>query len=185
MAYGPGLYLAVWMDGRNSTNQDIFGRRLDSQGKLQGLELQMAATTTTKLNPAVVGSGAGYLVAWTDGGKSIKGALAGKTTGPTATPTLRSTTGLLTHPALAFDGCKYSLAWSEKVSLIALGYDVMALPVTTAGVPATGQLSKITHSGDQAEAVMASRGSERSLVLFSDSRTSGNDTDIYAGTYKP
>ncbi len=116
IAFGAGEYLAVWSDNRDSSNADIWGARVSTDGSvLDTIGIQVAATTGIQSNPAVTYDGTQFVVAWEDfqtvNGtvSNIKVAHVSTAGAVTAVGAVASTAGSQTTPNLASAGAGSSL----------------------------------------------------------------------------
>jgi hypothetical protein len=67
IAFGGGEYLVAWSDLRDSSDADIWGTRVGSDGTvLDTLGLQIGATAGVQSRPAVTFDGTAFVVAWED-----------------------------------------------------------------------------------------------------------------------
>ena len=67
IAFGGGIYLAVWQDDRDSPASDIWAARLGADGTiLDPLGILIAAGPGTQSTPAVAYDGSSFVVAWED-----------------------------------------------------------------------------------------------------------------------
>mgnify|MGYP005837855885 CR=1 FL=1 len=65
VAFGGGVFLAVWQDFRNERDYDILAARISPEGKvLDGQPIPIAAAPRNQALPAVASDGQGFLVAW-------------------------------------------------------------------------------------------------------------------------
>ncbi len=59
-------YLAVWQDGRNTSQQDVYGAMLDSDGTVSAADVEISVMVTNQYRPDVACTGGGCLVVWQD-----------------------------------------------------------------------------------------------------------------------
>jgi MYXO-CTERM domain-containing protein len=186
LAWDGTNYLVVWMNWRGY-QYDIIGTRVSPAGVvLDGAGIAISTAPGDQVYPAVAWDGSNYLVAWIDersghydiyGGRvSAAGAvLDGSGILISTTTTTTTPKEAQAHPALAWNGSNYLVAWKDgrwatsdiygaRVSPAGAVLDAPAFPVATA-------------ENDQSFPAVAWDGSNY-LVVWSDLRSAAN-LDIY------
>ena len=178
-ALGSG-FLVVWEDSRNATTNgvDIYGTRVTSAGTITdpaGIPISRAASD--QLAPAVASAGPNALVVWQDSRNvasaiDIYGAIVqnnGTVSDPAGIP-ITTDSGPQFSPAVAFNGNRYLVAWSDfNGTAVALS----GARVTTAGAVSDSPAISIDPSGtDHLQPSVAAVGT-MFLVVWEDYRNAG------------
>jgi len=186
-------YLVVWEDYRNAgtTGVDIYGTRVTGDGAVQDpTGIPISTATSDQLAPAVAGGTSGYLVAWQDGrnlatsgsdiyGSRVTSAGAVLDGGGLAICTANAAQY---SAAVAFDGKKYLVVWSDERNLGVTGVDVYGTRVSTSGtVLDSPNLPIIQAAGDDIFPAVASAAGAF-LVVWEDGRNSATTGDEIYGT---
>lgn len=178
-ALGSG-FLVVWEDGRNAPKNgvDIYGARVTSAGTVTdpaGLPISSAASD--QLAPAVASAGATALVVWQDARNlasdiDIYGAMVrdnGTVSNPSGIP-ITTETGPQFSPAVAFNGIRYLVAWSD---FNGVAVALSGARVTTAGVVSDSPAIAIDPSDtEHLQPAVAAVGT-MFLVVWEDYRNAG------------
>lgn len=110
-------YLVLWQDSRNGTDFDVYGARVGSTGVLDRDGFAMVVAPGDQLAPTVASDGAGYFVAWSDLRSGVGSDVYGTRM---VTPGIRPANVVLAggagdqvQPAVAFDGIRFLLVWTD------------------------------------------------------------------------
>ncbi|WP_437878734.1 hypothetical protein [Sorangium sp. So ce513] len=148
---GQGL-LVLWQD-QDGTGSVVRGRRATLEGTVQGDAFDLARSDAAESWPIAAATGDGVLVTWMDAGKSVLGAFDGGRI-ERSTPLDQAQ-----FPAVATDGERTALAWTEGATLL------FARP-GQAGAP----LDPIAHHGVAAKLTRAALGGGDAFLAWEDTR---------------
>ncbi|MFW5875241.1 MAG: hypothetical protein ACOCXM_00760, partial [Myxococcota bacterium] len=182
-------WFVVWQDDRGSTDLDIFGTRVDSDGSVKDPEgLPIVTEDGDQDEPDVASDGTSYLVAWADGrndattGLDIYGSRVA-TDGTVLDPSgvaLSNAPDVQRLPAVGSTGSGWLVAWTDARLSGTGDFDVHATRVSSTGaVLDPSGFSVSAETGHQAVPAIASEGTEY-LVVWEDRRdSSSNGWDVY------
>ena len=175
-------YLVVWVDERNDagSGSDIYGRRVDADGSRLGEDFAINAALTDQEDPAIVSTGAGYLVVWVDSrkihprGTDIYGqrlSATGELIGNPFRVCGAKALGFDHAPAIAWDGSETLVVWSDSRNETERNYDIFGRRVSADGVPqgADFRISGTSAVADEYKPAVAWNGTEY-LVVWEDLR---------------
>ena len=139
-------YLVVWEDERDEPTRgsDIYGRRVDADGSPLGEDFTISAALTDEEDPAIVSTGAGYLVVWVDSRAlhprrtDIYGQRLSATGEPIGNPIRVCGAGALGFeqaPAVAWNGSEALVVWEDGRNEANRNYDIHGRRVSADGVP--------------------------------------------------
>jgi hypothetical protein len=121
VAAGNNIYLVVWSEAVSSSQQDVYGARVDATtgALLDSQPIRIAQGPSTQSSPAAAFDGTHFLVVWSqyDNTSSIYGTRVSATTGALLdTPRLISrdstgSAGFASVADIAFDGTNYLVVW--------------------------------------------------------------------------
>ncbi len=187
-----GEYLPAWQDYRSGSNWDVYARRVNADGSLEGEEVLVSAGLAQEAQEqpaAAYGSAAQtHLVVWRDGrggngdvyGQLVTsgGALVGESF------TIAGESGYTERqPAVAYDAHHgvYLVVWAQQLSLAQEEYwDIYGRRVGGDGTLLGSALALCTASGDQTAPAVAYNAQTGSfLVTWQDARA-GDAADVYA-----
>jgi len=175
-------YLVVWEDERDEATRgsDIYGRRVDADGSHLGEDFAISAALTDQEDPAIVSTGAGYLVLWVDSrtlnprGTDIYGqrlSATGELIGDPFRVCGAGALGFDHAPAIAWDGSETLVVWSDGRNDADRGTDVYGRRVSADGAPqgADFRISGTNAVADEYNPAVAWNGTGY-LVVWEDSR---------------
>lgn len=180
-------YMVVWQDARSSTDNDLYGRRIDADGFFLTDNLALVTTAEGQSDPALAYNQAAdnYLLVWDDlrgGYYDIYYVLldaAGSPAGPEE-PVGSSPSGM--EPALAYNAelNQYLIVWYKSGYTYA-GYDVAGQIVNADGSPAGPHLTICEDPEIQWRPRVAYNATlHQYLVVWADWRNmAGTGADIY------
>jgi hypothetical protein len=183
VAFNGTHYLVAWWDNVGSLPNDaIRGRVISTAGQLLGSEFTVGYDfdgSTTRSTPAVASDGAGFLVVWRDDrlnfadifGQRVNVNTAGAASLAGGNFLISPGSGVQFHPAVAWGGSAYLVAWSEDPFSNANAFDVIGATVSAAGA-ISAPFPVCSASGNQAVAGCAiGFDGTNFLVAFEDRRT--------------
>ncbi len=142
VAYGGGMYLAVWSDSRISTSQyNIYAARINTSGTVldpSGIAVG-PLTATVQYCPSVASNGSAFYAVW--GNYSTPGGLYGRFvyTNGTVSDTFKLATGdYIYGTAIACSGANFMVIWAEYV---ASAFALKGLIVSSSGNPVGSQFT--------------------------------------------
>jgi hypothetical protein len=174
VACGPAGTLAVWADGRDSGNSDIYGARIGQAGQvLDTAGIRISRVSRSSSYPAAA-AGDSFLVLWS----------AGCLLGARVTPfgSVLDTSGIAvavsanhqSEPAVASDGSDYLAVWQDYRG-IESGFDIHGSRVTSgARVLDPAPIAVSSTTNDQLSPSVAA-GNGQYLVVWQDARDDSND----------
>lgn len=182
-------YLAVWVDGR-ADRGDLYFARASSTGDLRdSLSSPLVTSAGEQHSPALAFGGGVSLAAWID---STSTTTPGDVRAARISPTgqildslpllLTNTTWDEFHPAIAFDGTNFLVAWLDARA--AMRSDVYGVRVSPQGVVLDAMPVQLTNFASQKDDLaLAGAASGGGFILaWVDSRPS-TQTDLYVGRY--
>ncbi|HTM19820.1 MAG TPA: hypothetical protein VL172_04910, partial [Kofleriaceae bacterium] len=187
-------FMIAWYDNRNSIG-DIYGTRAGPAGGWGPYDpggLLIAKAGNKEQLPAVAFDGTNYQVVWQDHRKvnwndtDIYAARVSGTVNPDGTSTVLGTFGVATstaiqaRPDVAFDGANYLVVWQDNRSGT---MDIWGTRVSPAGtvLDTSGLDISGNQTGTQELPAVAFGSNATYLVVWRDTRTPGNNGDIWAG----
>ena len=188
VAWNGNSFLVVWQKTFFSTDHDILGRRVSSDGTVLGTStITISTPVTEQLSPAVAAAGtsaagSAFYVTWADnrnGNYDIYGARVDSTgtiLDPSGTRVTQSTNDELV-PDVAWNGTSFQVVYQYQ--FLTTDADVLGQQVDSSGAPILGpQLVSDTLANERDPALASDRA--KWLVVWADDR-SGNG-DIYGTT---
>jgi len=192
VAYGGGVYLAVWSDRRSGTEYDVYGTFVDSSGNptstesfLISVDSMGSPLPTSQDRPAAAFNGTEFLVVWT--GKygedaysrvyASRVSLTGQVRDPNGVAVSGVTTVDVYFPKVASNGVDWEVVW-QRDGLFDLG-QVYAARVNSSGVPQNTIAIAATSNADIQPAIAwngVSGSGSQYMVVWEDQ---GVDSDIY------
>jgi Protein of unknown function (DUF3152) len=160
VAFDGSSFVVVWQDDRSaSTRPDVYGARVSSAGVLVDPGgIAISSGPGGQLAPAVAGTGAGALVAWTDG-PDIRGARfsqAGAVLDPGGFA-VSAAAGAQLDPAVAFGGSSSLVVWEDHRG--GVGADLYGARVSAAGaVLDPAGIAVAADAGDERDPAVAFDG---------------------------
>ena len=188
IAFDGTNFLVVWSDGRNGSDNDIYGARVTPTGVvLDTAGIAISTAAGSQGSPTLSFDGVNFLVVWQDGRSDIYGdiygarvTLAGAVLDPQgiAVSTAASQQG---SPALAFYGESFLVAWQDTRGGT---WNIYGARVTPTGlVLDTAGIAISTAASGQYNPALAFDG-ENFLAVWHDERTS-HYSDIYGARVTP
>ena len=174
VAFGDPAYLVVWRDGRNGSDQQIYGTRVSQSGTVLDSSFVISSGAHRTDYPAVTFGRDNYLVAWMDNRngwpRSIWGARVDASGSVLDTSGITISAGEISHryPSVASDGTDYLVVWSDTrpgsgVNIYGARVSGSGAVLDTSGIP----ISTIVN--DQTNPSVAFDGTNY-LVVWQDSR---------------
>jgi hypothetical protein len=167
VAYGGGVFLVAWIDGR----QQLWATRVDRNGTVID-QSGIGLSTEYSFGPAVAFDGTNFLVVW--GGS---GPIHGRRVSPAGAVLDPVPIELSTSPGepeVSFGGGSYLVVWSGRVSDVAPS-DVLATRLSPEGVvlqPANVPI--VTPEGEQGQVDIAFNGTHHLVVWHQGEPSSSN-----------
>lgn len=179
VAFGAGVYLAVWSDGRSPESAAVYATRIGPSGVvLDGLSIPVGAKGSF-VSAQPLFNGTNFLVAWTGSGAGSSD-LVGTFVDPAGGVQVGQPTTFVVspddQPAIAFDGTNFLVTWSSSNDLF--GRRLSANGVILDLVPFTVS----SEPGGQRDSASAFGGGQF-LVVWRDLR--GVDADVYGARVTP
>jgi hypothetical protein len=135
VAFVDGVFVVVWADRRASTNWDVYGARVATDGGvLDPGGFRVTSTSGHQITPAIAAGPGVALAVWQDSflNASIQAARITPAGGVGAAFPVSTAAFLLAAPAVGFDGASFVVTWQDEPAL--LEPDVRAARVTPDGV---------------------------------------------------
>jgi hypothetical protein len=173
VAFDGRNFLIVWSDDRvkpdpDHPQDDIFGARVTRTGVvLDRGGIPISTAESQQFDPSVAFDGSHFLVVWTDFGSGF-GDIYGARISPAGKVldangfVIASGDKEQLDPAVAFDGTRYLVAWSEESDP---AYDIFAARITRAGEP-RGRAIRVSTGGNASSAPSIASGNENFLVAW-------------------
>ena len=121
LAYGNGQYLAVWQDIRSRTRWEIYGTRIDRDGRVLDPEgIPIAVGERNSRHPQVAWDGENFFVVWMEENHGRGWDVAGVRLSPRGKVLdaerimIAQAPGDQTHPALAWGEDQYWVVWMDQ-----------------------------------------------------------------------
>jgi hypothetical protein len=135
LAFNGSQYFIAWHDGRNGTDFNVYGARIDTSGNvLDHTPIPIATQVVYQQLPAVAACGENYLIAWQDDRfanvYAARVDAAGTLLDPTGFP-ITTANHEQEAPAAIFDGAKYFVVWHDGRNVSGTG--IYGTRVTTSG----------------------------------------------------
>jgi hypothetical protein len=109
-------FVVAWIDQRDG-NEEVYLARLDATGTKIGSDIRVTVDANRSRNPAIVGTGNGFAVAWSDnrdGDSEIYMArFASDASRIEDDVRVTNAVGNSSHPSLAWTGNTYALSWQD------------------------------------------------------------------------
>ncbi len=167
MAANSSLWMLVWEDRRSSANPDIYGARVDGDGRLldtNGLAICSALQSQTL--PAIAANGEDFFAAWADSRNSttsldIYGVFLPADGLPSASDIriVRQAAYQQTAPSVAAYGGDYFVAWQEAVAGLTNNFNLVGVSLADNGAVLPGSLALVnTNAYDQVAPRLAVMG---------------------------
>ena len=192
VAFDGRNFLVVWADDRVSPDtenpqDDVFGARVTRAGVVLDRDgIPISTTEGQQFDPSVAFDGSRFLVVWTDYGSGFGDIFGARMT--TNGKVLEANGFVISsgdkgqgEPAVAFDGTRYLVAWSEESGD---GYDIFGARLSREGRNLDPKAIRISTGGRAWEAPAVAFGDEHYLVAWTDWET-GYSQDILGARVSP
>jgi hypothetical protein len=179
VAFDGRNFLVVWSDDRlkpdpDDPQDDVFGARVTRAGVVLDPDgIPISTAEGQEYDPSLAFDGSRFLVVWTASGSGFGDIYGARiaTTGKVLDPkgfVISSGSKGRSDPAVAFDGTRYLIAWSEEAPD---AYDIFAARVSPAGKTLDPKAIRISRGGHAWEAPTVAFGDENYLVAWTDWET--------------
>ena len=182
VSYCRSSYLAVWHDGRNAVDMDIYGSRIDTSGAvLDTSGIAISTRPDDQTQPSLISHGACCLVTWVDeeGPDSYIRAVRVDTAGTvldSAALTLYGPTSHLWQTSVGFGAEAWVVVWSVWNGRSE--WDVYATRADTSGAVLDSSALEISGAANEQRSPSVASCGENYLVVWHDWRSSSG-WDVY------
>ena len=192
VAFDGENFLVVWSDDRlkpdpEDPQDDVFGARVSRAGVVLDPDgIPISTAEGQQLDPSLAFDGSRFLVVWTAAGSGF-GNIYGARIAPTGKVldpkgfVISSGSKGRSDPAVAFDGTRYLIAWSEEAPD---DYDIFATRVSPEGKALDPKPIRISRGGHAWDAPTVAFGDENYLVAWTNWET-GYYQEIRAARVSP
>jgi hypothetical protein len=179
VAFDGRNFLVVWSDDRlkpdpDDPQDDVFGARVTRAGVVLDPDgIPISTAEGQQYDPSLAFDGSRFLVVWTGSGSSFGNiygtriATTGKVLDPKGFVISLGSKGR-SDPAVAFDGTRYLIAWSEEAPD---AYDIFAARVSPAGKTLDPKAIRISRGGHAWDAPAVAFGEKNYLVAWTHWKT--------------
>jgi hypothetical protein len=186
VAWNGSAFLVVWQHAFSASDDDIYGQLVIPSGQVFGNQILVITPSGRQQEPAVSGSGSGYLVVWHDdltGNTDIRGRTITSLGVPGANVIQISKDNPLatetdTSPDVVWDGQNWFVVWGTGRVLAGVSsYVIKSSTVSSAGVDDAPNVDVVSSSTVVTRPTVAFGGGQH-LVVWEDNSSAASETDI-------